>query len=83
MTKGRIVVIERPKGYGFIEAEDGSEVFFHQRWLRKVKFRDLNVGDEVVFAVHQGPRGLRAHNLTPASEYEEAKPRSVELLFKN
>lgn len=83
MIKGKIVVIERSKGYGFIEADDGSEIFFHQRWLRKIKFRELNIGDEVVFAVHTGPRGLRAYNLVPASYREEVKPRPVELLFKS
>lgn len=63
MIKGKIVAIERSHGFGFIETESGERVFFHQRWLRKVKFKDLREGDEVAFLVNRGPRGPRAFNL--------------------
>lgn len=63
MIKGRIITIVRSHGFGFIETEEGEKVFFHQRWLRKVKFKDLNEGDEVMFLVNRGPRGPRAFSL--------------------
>ncbi|UCD93378.1 MAG: cold shock domain-containing protein [Candidatus Zixiibacteriota bacterium] len=70
MDKGRIKTIERSKGYGFIETDEGHKIFFHQRWLRKVKFKDLEEGDEVVFSVNMGTRGPRAYNLNLADNEE-------------
>ena len=67
MNKGTIASIDRSKGYGFIESDDGIRVFFHQRWLRKIKFKDLNEGDEVVFLINHGPRGIRAFNMNLAA----------------
>ena len=84
MYKGVIKSIERHKGYGFIEAEDGQIVFFHQRWLKNLKFCDLSEGDEVVFAINQGPRGPRAFNLglpTMADDFRRRRP--IEQLFKD
>ncbi len=60
MHEGIIKIIERSKGYGLIELPDGELIFFHQRWLRKIRFRDLRVGDEVAFTIVRGPRGPRA-----------------------
>jgi CspA family cold shock protein len=84
MQKGRISSIERSQGYGFIVTDEGAKIFFHQRWLRKTKFKDLREGDEVVFAINEGPRGPRAHNLFLASDNEEiAKTHSGDELFKD
>nr|MBN2277457.1 cold shock domain-containing protein [candidate division Zixibacteria bacterium] len=83
MDRGKIVSIERSKGYGFIEMEDGEKVFFHQRWLRKIKFRQLNEGDEVVFTINIGPRGPRAFHLNLADqEIQEIKTKRIAELFK-
>jgi len=84
MNRGRIKSIERSQGYGFIESEEGLKIFFHQRWLRKVQFKDLKEGDEVVFAINQGPRGPRAFRLSLASDCEEAvKVHPGDKLFKD
>lgn len=85
MHRGKITLIERPKGYGFIESDVGDRVFFHQRWLRKMKFRDLDVGSEVTFAINQGPRGLRAYNIALATDEgdDKYKARPIEKLFKD
>jgi len=80
---GVIKEIVRDKGYGFIEAVDGRMVFFHQRWLKKLRFRNLNIGDEMAFLINDGPRGLRAFNLRLASDEDEIVRRPVELLFKD
>ncbi len=85
MYKGIISSIERSKGYGFIEAEDGERIFFHQRWLRKVRFRDLHKGDEVVFLVNMGERGPRAHHINLAANIESRDTyisRKAEAIFK-
>jgi CspA family cold shock protein len=74
MERGKIKTVDRPQGFGFIETDDGDKVFFHQRWLRKIKFRDLNEGDEVVFEIGRGPRGMRAFNLELLTETAELAP---------
>ncbi len=85
MDKGKIKSIDRSKGFGFIETDDGDKIFFHQRWLRKIKFRDLSEGAEVVFSVNNGPRGPRAYHLCLAGldDEESARVRRVEDLFKD
>jgi CspA family cold shock protein len=71
MYKGIIKSIERSKGFGFIETDEEDRIFFHQRWLRKVRFKDLHEGVEVVFQIKQGPRGPRATNLNLRENAEE------------
>lgn len=84
MYKGKIKSIDRENGFGFIEAEDGQKVFFHQRWLRKTKFRDLKLGDDVVFDIDHGNRGARAFHMMLASDVkEESRLRAVDSIFKD
>jgi cold shock protein len=52
------------KGYGFLTAADGTEVFFHYTELRGVKLSELREGDSVEFNVVKGDRGLRATGVT-------------------
>jgi CspA family cold shock protein len=84
MSTGKIVEIERSKGYGFIEGANGERIFFHQRWLKKIRFRDLKPGDEVAFLINQGPRGPRAFNMIyPEDIPIPKKQRIAELLFND
>ena len=48
------------KGYGFIQREQGPDVFVHQSAIEAEGFRSLNEGDRVEFNVEQGPKGLQA-----------------------
>ena len=48
------------KGYGFIEQEDGPDVFVHFSAIRGEGFRNLEEGQSVEFSVEQGPKGLQA-----------------------
>ncbi len=83
MQKGKVVEINRSMGYGFILTEDGQRIFFHQRWLRQLRFKDLDIGTELVFVINQGPRGPRAHNIMRPSDVPISRQeRIAELLFK-
>ena len=54
------------KGYGFIEREDGDDVFVHFSAIQGDGFRSLAEGQQVEFAIEQGPKGLQAADVTPA-----------------
>jgi CspA family cold shock protein len=51
------------KGYGFIEREEGADVFVHFSAIRGEGFRNLEEGQRVEFSVEQGPKGLQAANV--------------------
>jgi CspA family cold shock protein len=51
------------KGYGFIEREEGSDVFVHFSAIQGEGFRNLEEGQKVEFDVVQGPKGLQASNV--------------------
>ena len=69
MATGVVVRIEKSDGFGFIQTRDGREIFFHQRWLKDVKFRDIKVGSIMEFDIDQGKRGLRALNVRFAENH--------------
>jgi CspA family cold shock protein len=62
---GRIKKVVREKGFGFIQADDGSDdVFFHRSKLGpKVQFDDLREGDEVQFQTRPGEKGPQAFDV--------------------
>lgn len=53
------------KGYGFIEREEGEDVFVHYSAIvvDDDSFRTLDEGQRVEFSVEQGPKGLQAANV--------------------
>lgn len=53
------------KGYGFIEREDGEDVFVHYSSINGDGYRNLDEGQQVEFSVEQGPKGLQAANVVP------------------
>lgn len=65
MSKGKIKKLVRDRGFGFISATDGREVFFHQSSLVDVEFDSLNEEQEVEFEVEKSPKGARAINVKP------------------
>ena len=68
--KGKVKFFNDMKGFGFIVAEDGSEVFVHQTGLQEgVKLQE---NDEVVFDVEQGDRGPKAVNVSKDTGEAEA-----------
>ena len=52
------------KGYGFIEREEGADVFVHFSAIQGDGFRNLEEGQKVEFNVEQGQRGLQATNVS-------------------
>lgn len=64
MNNGKIKKLVRERGFGFIIAADGKEVFFHQSGLIDVSFEALNEGQEVSYEVEQSPKGPRAVNVS-------------------
>ena len=52
------------KGYGFIEVEGQDDVFVHYTAIQSEGFRTLEEGQQVEFAIEQGPKGLQAANVT-------------------
>ena len=63
MSKGKIKKLVRDRGFGFISATDGREIFFHQSSLVDVEFDALNEEQEVEFEVEKSPKGTRAINV--------------------
>jgi CspA family cold shock protein len=51
------------KGYGFIEREEGSDVFVHFSAIEGAGFRNLEEGQSVEFNIEKGPKGLQAANV--------------------
>ena len=64
MANGTVKWFDDRKGFGFIEQEDGSDVFVHHSGINASGFKSLNDGDRVTFDVQQGPKGLSAVNVT-------------------
>jgi CspA family cold shock protein len=64
MATGKVKWFNEAKGYGFIEQEDGEDVFVHFSAISGEGFKTLKEGDPVEFEVTQGPKGLQAKNVT-------------------
>lgn len=54
------------KGYGFIQRDQGGDVFVHFRAIRGDGYRSLEEGQRVEFSVGQGQKGLQAEDVTVA-----------------
>ena len=52
------------KGYGFIEREDGPDVFVHYSAIRGDGFRNLEEGQQVEFSIEEGAKGLQAADVS-------------------
>jgi CspA family cold shock protein len=63
MAQGIVKWFDDKKGFGFIEQEDGPDVFVHHSAINATGFRSLNEGDRVSFEVKQGPKGPAAQNV--------------------
>jgi len=64
MANGTVKWFIDRKGFGFIEQEEGQDVFVHHSAINAVGFRTLNDGDRVTFDIEQGQKGPSAANVT-------------------
>ncbi len=61
--KGKVKRLIQERGFGFITAEDSTEVFFHRSALAGKEFDSLGEGTSVEFDLEKGPKGPRAVNV--------------------
>ncbi len=64
MADGVVKWFNERKGYGFIEQEDGPDVFVHHTGINGSGFKTLQEGDRVTFDIEQGAKGPAAVNVT-------------------
>jgi CspA family cold shock protein len=62
--QGKVKWFNAEKGYGFIEREDGGDVFVHFSAIQTDGFKTLDEGQSVEFDIVEGARGQQAANVT-------------------
>lgn len=65
MNEGTVKWFNGEKGFGFIEREDGDDVFVHFSAIQTDGFKTLEDGQKVSFDIEEGDRGLQASNVKP------------------
>lgn len=70
-THGRVASLMAERDYGFIDASDGTEVYFHRNAVANGGFEKLVVGDEVRFSLHagEGEKGPQASNVVAMGKH--------------
>ena len=68
--KGKVKRLIRDRGFGFITAEDGKEVFFHRSDLVEADFDTMEEGVDVEFDLESGAKGPRAVKVKVAESSE-------------
>ncbi|MGM0417471.1 MAG: cold-shock protein [Thermodesulfobacteriota bacterium] len=66
MANGVVKWFSDKKGFGFIEQENGSDIFVHFSAIDEDGFKSLNEGDKVTFEIKEGPKGPAADNVRKA-----------------
>ena len=64
--QGKVKWFNKEKGFGFIERENGNDVFVHYTAIQEEGFKSLQEGETVEFDIVEGPKGLQAANVTKA-----------------
>ena len=63
MAQGKVKWFNESKGFGFITAEDGTDVFVHHTAIQGNGFKTLAEGEKVSFDIEKGPKGPKAVNV--------------------
>ena len=64
MANGVVKWFNVRKGFGFIEQEEGPDVFVHHTGIEGSGFKSVNEGDKVTFEIEESPKGPCAVNVT-------------------
>jgi CspA family cold shock protein len=68
MATGKVKWFNEAKGFGFIESDEGADVFVHYSAIAGDGFKTLTEGEQVSFDVINGPKGAQAANVSRAGE---------------
>jgi cold shock protein len=63
MSNGTVKWFNDQKGFGFIEQQNGPDLFVHHSGIDATGFKSLHEGDHVTFDIEQGPKGPSAKNV--------------------
>lgn len=63
MLKGKVKWFDTKKGFGFIQSEEGNDVFVHYTSIVTEGFKNLEQGQEVTFELTEGKKGPQASNV--------------------
>lgn len=63
MSEGKVKWFNESKGFGFIEADEGKDVFVHFSAIQSTGFRTLQEGQRVSFDIEKGQKGPSAVNV--------------------
>lgn len=78
MAEGKVKWFNTRKGYGFIAAEDGTDIFVHYSNIAAEGYKTLAEGDAVTFDVVEGEKGLRAENVIPKAALKSKPAPKIE-----
>lgn len=73
MPTGKIKWFSDKKGYGFIQQEDGTDVFVHHSAIQMDGFKTLVKGEVVEFEITEDPKGPKAANVVKTGRVEEVE----------
>ncbi len=68
MLKGTVKWFNNQKGYGFIQDENGKDIFVHYTGLDMEGFRSLDEGSKVEFDLVEGEKGLQASHVVKTED---------------
>ena len=63
MENGTVKWFSNQKGYGFIQKDDGNDIFVHFSAIQSEGFKTLAQGQDVEFEISEGPKGPQAANV--------------------
>ena len=71
MNTGTVKWFNNAKGYGFIEPnQGGGDIFVHYSTIEMEGYKSLKAGQEVSFALSEGPKGVHATDIAPVGQEE-------------